>query len=718
MFGRIFLGIVAFVSLIWLGYATYDRISYGKQYNPEYIFGDEDEELMMVFNTSQLSNLLQEFNANSSASMNELLRSLNPEMVTTLYISKKRNHLLIKTKESLSKDNINAVFSNDKSLKVDGKNIKYGQLTGSFKNNVIYFSEQNYSSATHVWSTVLFDKNADGSILNLAGKQYAVTDIYIKDGGVIEYKSQAKKTIYASKANDQTVFSNAIPDGVSSYEFYETDYLRHFEPELNNSPLNNWLKYGLVKIKLNGKDALITDYIDGQEPIQVLYDAYKRESKEADNDYFEGTTGLTKLLPTTNFYIYQFDDFVVISASRATCEEIVGSYKLGKSLAQSPSKINEIYSQLPQKVNYRKVDKTTKYALSIYKNTFLTTIVRGKAELSVQNTTSNNNSSSSSFVVGSAASDMQFIDEKSFFVTTKDNKVLFFENDKKKWEQSVDGEIVGNGSIIDIYANQKMQLLVATNKKIYVFDVNGNQPGGFPINLDDQTLIQQPVLYRWKGNGYFIAALTGGKLAQYDNQGRELSIIRTKLNEIVTQPVIWVSANKPFIGISDGLKFEMIQADTRKSYRIFDANKAEMLLQLPNEVKMYGILKNQLIAYDQKGGVSYYEKLNDGKLVSTLHPDKGIVVKDGQLLKLFNSNGLQWGAIKLPFSDVTDVQIFTTVTGATFVATIDALENKVYLWKSNGEKYTEQPVEGSKMVRYYNGYLFTVVDNLIVKYPI
>ncbi|HNR85231.1 MAG TPA: hypothetical protein PKN22_02530 [Taishania sp.] len=715
MFGRIFLGIVAIISLLWLGYATYDRVNNDIQYTVEYLFNDEDGAVLIVHQPDQLESLIADFKLNASNKVGAVLQTLATDKIASVAISQNRNQLLIQTKKEITPTSVSTLFNNASSLKINQKKLEILGLKGSFQNNFIYLATEDYEHNASDWSAVQYDKNAAGSFINLSGNQYAVTDIYLKNGGIVEYKFQAKKTINATKVNDQVVFANVVPTSSTIYEFYETDYLRHKFPEIMKNPINNWLRYGLVKVKVNGNEAVITDYIDGQDPIQVLYDFYKKESKVADNDYFANAQ-LPNVLNAKGLYVYRFDDYVVLANNRAICETIIGDYKLGKTISQNPQKLSDVYNQLPQKVNYRKVDTTTKFATSVYKNVLLTTVVRGEVTLNA--TEKETTDSSNSFVVGGVASDIQFIHENAFFVTTKENKVIFFDNGKKIWEQTVDGELVGNGTLIDLYANQKNQLLVATNKKIYVFDINGAQPNGFPINLDDQTLIQQPVLYRWKGNGVFIAPLTGGRIGQFDNQGRELAIIRTKLNEITAPPIVWVSANKPFIGVTDGVQFEMIQADIRKSYRVFATNEAKLLLKLPNEIKLFGILKNQLVAYNQKGGVSYFEQFSNGTLLPTLQPELGIVVKDGQTIKLFNSNGVQWGAIPLSFSDVADVQIFNTTNGATFIAVVDGLENKVHLYKSNGALFKEQPLEGSKMVRYYNGHLFTVIDNLIVKYPL
>ncbi len=712
MFGRVFLGMITIVSLLWVGYATYDRVNQGKQFQPEYLFGEADGELFIINNSDKKEALLNQVGIENSEIV-ALITNLNAEKITRIYVSKKRSHLLIETKEELNKITIPSLFIEKSTIKADNKEINVGKLKGNYSKNTIYLSSENFRLNKEI-GHFSFDKNSDGSIIQFTKKDPTVTDIYIKENGIIEYKS-AIKSIAGTKANDSEVFATVVPSSIQSYTFYETDYLRHIYPEMANNPMNNWLKYGLVLVSVNNQEAIITDYIEGQEPIQVLYDFLNKESADTDNDYFEGIQ-LNKFFPNAKgLFVYQLDDFVVMAPNRATCETIIGDYKLGNTLAQNPNRFAEIYSRLPQKVNFREVNKSTKQSISVYENNLLTTMVGGKTETTTQ--TSDVSQLAASFVVGAVAKEILMIDEKSFFVTTE-NKVVYFENDKKKWEQVLDGTTIGESSIIDIYANEKSQLLVTTDKKVYVLDVNGNQPGGFPIELGEETAVQSAVLYRWKGNGNFIVPVNNARLMQYDNQGRELTAIRTQLGEIEQSPVVWVSANKLFFGVFGKGKFEMIQAENRKSLRVFDAKNSNLIVKLPNEIKLFGVANNQFISYDQRGGITHYEKFLNASLVPTLFADKGIVIKDQQQLKLFNTNGFVWGTIKLPFADLADVQIFTTTGGATFIATIDGLENKVYLWKSNGELYSKKQFDGSKIVRYYNGYIYTVVDNLVVRYQV
>ena len=95
MFGRIFLGIVAIISLLWLGYATYDRVNNDIQYNVEYLFNDEDGAVLIVHQPDQLESLIADFKLNPSNKVGAILQTLAADKIASVAISQNRNQLLI-----------------------------------------------------------------------------------------------------------------------------------------------------------------------------------------------------------------------------------------------------------------------------------------------------------------------------------------------------------------------------------------------------------------------------------------------------------------------------------------------------------------------------------------------------------------------------------------------------------------------------------------------
>lgn len=713
MVGRFFLGVLLVASLLWLGYSTYDGIVQKKQFDPRYLFNETDQSLLIIQSenyTEKLIELMGGFNSE----MLELSKQINTEEVSQLFLSAKRNHLLIISQENLNPITISNLFK--QKIQVDKNSFSINGFHGIFDDNQVYLSQGDYPKSKEIIHQMVIDKNADASIINFQ-KGNSVTDIYMKENGVVSYKSTSDQEMNADKVDDKALFAAVIPAQTSWYEFYESDYLKLKHPEITQNPVSKWLNFGLLKLEMNEKTAVVCDYLAGQDPMQVLYDYFNLETNSSSYAYFSDFSLPVLLQEEKGLYVYKLYDFVIISKHSDLCEQIISDYKLGNTLSQHTKQAKRIYQGLPQKVNYRLVNNQEKKALSVYKNQRLLTQVNGSQDgFSKQNYKSENETRS--FVVGSIIEDFLLINEHNIFVITADDHVVYFENGQKKWEKQLDSKIIGNAQIIDIYANDKDQLLVATNKRVHVFDVNGNEPSGFPIRLDDEIATQTPLFFRWKGSGFFVIPTNEGKLIQFDNQGRELKIVETKVQHISKKPLAWVSANKPFVGVYGNNHFEMLRAVDLKHYRDFEAKNIEVIMELPNEIKLYALDGQRFIAYDQRGSITKLEQFQHSDLHSTQNPLNGLVVQDGQELKLFNSKGIQWGMIKIPFTELADVQLFTLKNGSTIMTTIDAIANQVHVWNTDGSKFGDKSFDGSQSVHYFDGYLFTIIDKMIVRYAL
>lgn len=64
------------------------------------------------------------------------------------------------------------------------------------------------------------------------------------------------------------------------------------------------------------------------------------------------------------------------------------------------------------------------------------------------------------------------------------NQLLAFDRaGEKQWEQKLQGSIIGDISVIDLFGNGKKQYLFNTEKQIYLIDVKGRNVTGFPKNI-------------------------------------------------------------------------------------------------------------------------------------------------------------------------------------------------------------------------------------------
>ncbi len=102
------------------------------------------------------------------------------------------------------------------------------------------------------------------------------------------------------------------------------------------------------------------------------------------------------------------------------------------------------------------------------------------------------------------------------------NKITLLDTKGKRiWEKEIDGSILGEIKAIDIYKNNKKQLLFTTQKAVYCLDINGNSVTGFPIEI--QGITQGVQLFDYENNkNYRIAVTKGKELLLYNAQGKHL----------------------------------------------------------------------------------------------------------------------------------------------------------------------------------------------------
>lgn len=719
MFARSLLIIIALISLVWIGYSSYEMLSHENKFNPTHLFGPEDKTILIIneaYNKDLLLSYFQTTDENKS-----LISSLSSNLNYSIIVSSDRNHLLIESKELLNKTFIQSLFQLNPSLKnITSNSFDIDNYKCRYYKNHCYLSAKEISTYQPSYSHFVFDNNSTGSKIAISPNNYSVTDIYIKDAGVVDYKLRTKDQAVGRKLDDSKLFGSIISERISSYEFYEVDYLRSVDAEFTKSPLNDWVKNGIVKVRLDGQEAIITDYLEGQNPLNVMYENIQEEPGNYESAFFNAHPFINTINTQNGFYMYLLDDYVVLSADKNTCEKIKSDYKLGNTISHSPGKSSELFELLPKKVNHRIVDGVIKQSSSTYKNTLLTSTISNENTPKISNSQIQ---STISMDAAEAISGFYSAHENQLFILTKTNKIVLFEKGNKKWVKDINSKIIGEPEIIDLFGNDKKQLLISTEKQIHLFDVNGDEVNGFPIQMNENRCVQQSAFYRWKGSGYFMIPIENGKLIQFDTKGREINVFQSKLKSIELKPVIWVSANQPFLGIFANNTFDMINLNSGKSLRTFEAPNTSHFALLPNEILLCNMTDNKLITYNQKGTKSVVETSSVGLIQQVYQQSNNptIVVKSKNTIRLFNSKGIEWSTIRIGFNEIDDLQIHELSNGNLIVSVVDGLENNVYLYSTNGQKWKQKSWEGSQKVEFSQinskGFsLKTIVDKMVVEY--
>jgi hypothetical protein len=170
-----------------------------------------------------------------------------------------------------------------------------------------------------------FDTKASASVIKFNEEYASITDIYFKGANTVEYHSKNENEIKGKQINDKDLFSGVLPASIDNYHFYEKTYLSNIDEVFIQGPMFQWLDKGFVSINYNGHPVLICDYTIGQDPINILFELIKKDTDNKDNAHFSNVK-LTSTFPKndrTGFFIYNLNDYVVISENQAVCEEIM-----------------------------------------------------------------------------------------------------------------------------------------------------------------------------------------------------------------------------------------------------------------------------------------------------------------------------------------------------------------------------------------------------------
>ncbi len=95
---------------------------------------------------------------------------------------------------------------------------------------------------------------------------------------------------------------------------------------------------------------------------------------------------------------------------------------------------------------------------------------------------------------------------------------------KIKWSKKLDSKIVEQINQIDLFGNNKYQMVFNTKAKIYLLDINGNTVSGFPIELESPAASAMSVFDYEKNNNYrFWISCANKQTYNYNKEGRKVT---------------------------------------------------------------------------------------------------------------------------------------------------------------------------------------------------
>lgn len=129
------------------------------------------------------------------------------------------------------------------------------------------------------------------------------------------------------------------------------------------------------------------------------------------------------------------------------------------------------------------------------------------------------------------------------------NLYLISRKGKLFWKQALDGPIMGDIRQIDIYRNNKLQMVFNTANKLWVLDRLGRNVEGFPIDLPSEATAPLGVFNYDQARNYRLVVPCGGMLHNYDVEGKVVEGWKFEASEsdIVSEPQFFSVAGKDII---------------------------------------------------------------------------------------------------------------------------------------------------------------------------
>lgn len=149
----------------------------------------------------------------------------------------------------------------------------------------------------------------------------------------------------------------------------------------------------------------------------------------------------------------------------------------------------------------------------------------------------------------------QFLEDhrnrKYVIAVTDENHILYLldRDGNLLWKYALDGELMGDIRQLDIFKNNKLQLVFNTTTKLYVLDLLGRNVEGFPVSLSAKATAPVGVFDYDQARNYRLVVPVGPNLLNYSVEGKPVKgwSFKKAESDIVSEPQHFSVAKKDII---------------------------------------------------------------------------------------------------------------------------------------------------------------------------
>ena len=584
---------------------------------------------------------------------------------------------------------------------------------------------QECSSENNLTFFIEGDKKASANFWSFSEDQWKRTDVYALEKGFYEYRSSAPNSTYGKAVNDIVAFSSVLPSNISSYDFKERFFAYNTDTVFASNVMNSWVDIGFVNAVYQGEQILVTDYRSKQQPTLILIEKSSVEDSVQLMDDIKSFSGfqLTSDFPSQpngRIYAIELEDKVVFTEKESTARQVLVDYQLGKTLALHQTRKEQFFGGLPTRVNRRSIDKDEKESLT-WKKDLLFEVSTKPPKERTQEVEKSTWSYGLDFQLKMILPIHDHLRNGTsiFIYDNQGNYKLIGPNGKLIWKGKLKAPIIGNPMVIDVFENDKHQVLCRTQNSVHLIDLNGNSVGGFPYK-SEYNITSDISEFVWNGTKRFLFGNEKGEVIELNSSGQELNIIQVGRHPI---------ANTPYaLNITGNLRCWVLNKENEQFLGYLETPAAPTSLEKSTvdfAIKTNGTVKTIF----EKEGTIYFQTTNDqtaqllaeGSIIGVTQ--NYIFIKNNNSLDIYNEKNQLVKSIALPYNEIASVDNFK-INDNNYTVVMDYLQNKINLYNENNEIMDNFPKEGrEKAFSYYSSdinqlSIYTIISKSIVCYKI
>jgi hypothetical protein len=302
---------------------------------------------------------------------------------------------------------------------------------------------------------------------------------------------------------------------------------------------------------------------------------------------------------------------------------------------------------------------------------------------------------------------------KEILIQDDANKIYLISNTGKiLWTKQLSEKIMGDVIQLDVYKNDKLQMVFNTRSYIYMYDRNGNEMKGFPLKLKSPATNTVSVIDYENNKEYRIFIATENKrVVCYKPNGEQVTAFGfDKTENPVYLPVYFFNTAS-----KDHICFVDVKG---KIYIVNRQGEARIKLKdnLPQGIRNYFLdigkdySKSSIVAADTMGAVVRISLTGDKEVYKLqdfetspffefrdLNNDKikEFVMLSRNELKVFNQDKSLM--FKYDFNEKISLppMIFVFKDGGAKIGVVSDKTNELFLFNENGSLYSQFPLSGN-----------------------